>query len=187
MTELRVFAENAREPDEILTEADAIADRLRAIGAWFERVSLPSANLDREANQDEVIEAYREPLDALMQRFGFAAVDVISLWPRHPECEELRERYACEHWHRGAEGRLFVDGRGVMCLRARRRVFALLCRRGDYVGLPAGTCHWLDAGNPPDFRAIRLFAAAHGWDGLPTGRDVSAHSAAAGQSGAVTA
>lgn len=171
MSELRVFAEGRSDPEIVLTDAGRIAAHLTAVGVHFERIPLAPADLDWDANQDEVIEVYREPLDELMQRFDFAAIDVVSVWPDHPRRDKMRRRFACEHWHRGEEGRLFVDGGGVFYVRVRGKVLVMRCRRGDFISLPAGTCHWFDIGDPPMFRSIRLFPSADGWDALPTGRE----------------
>lgn len=167
MTELRIIDETGRIAEERLTDIGAIADRLAAVGSRFERIALPETELDPDANQDEVIEAYRESLDALMQRYEFATVDVVALSPQHPRAARRRDELQCEHRHQVAEGRLVVNGCVTFCLRAHGKVHALLCRRGDFIGLPAETGHWLDAGNPPDFRSIRLFTATAECAALP--------------------
>lgn len=167
MTELRIIDEAAPGSDQRISEATLIDQKLSEVGARFERVSLPDVDLDGDAGQDEVIERYRESLDRLMHRYCFATVDVVALSCRHPRADERRREFARVHRHRVAEGRLVVDGRVVFCLEKHGRVLALDCQRGDFIGLPAETGHWLITGSPPAFRSVRLFTATAECPGLP--------------------
>lgn len=173
MSLLKIYSDKAGRPVYATDDVADIRRSLAGIGALFQRVRLPSTDLDRDANQDEVIEAYRETLDDLMQEHGFAAMDVLTVAGAHPHLSSLHREFMEEHWHRGVEGRLFVAGRGLYYLRARDRIYAVLCGRGDFIGLPAGTSHWFDMGERPSFRAIRLFPSAEGWDAVATGRNMS--------------
>jgi 1,2-dihydroxy-3-keto-5-methylthiopentene dioxygenase len=42
-------------------------------------------------------------------------------------------------------------------------VFAVLCREGDLLSVPANTKHWFDLGARPMVRAIRVFTDQAGW------------------------
>lgn len=179
MARLSIYPDTATPADEpacVSRDPEAIRARLAEIDVQYERLELPAVELDSDAHQDEVIEAYRENLDALMQRHGFAAVDVLYVTPEHPSLERLRSESVSEHWHRNQEGRLFVDGHGLFYIRGDEAVYALLCERGDFVSLPAGVSHWFDMGERPAFRSIRLFSDPEGWGGaVPTGGDPAAH------------
>lgn len=179
MTQLSIYSDSdpsAGEPTHVSRDPEAIRTRLANIGVAYARLELPELELEPDAHQDEVIEAYREDLDALMQRYGYAAVDVLCVTPEHPSLERLRSEFSSEHWHRNHEGRLFVDGRGLFYIRGNGSVYALLCERGDFVSLPAGVSHWFDMGEHPAFRSIRLFSDPEGWGGaVPSGGDLAAH------------
>lgn len=154
----------------------SIQARLAEIDVHYERLDLPPVQLESDAHQDEVIEAYRESLDGLMQHHGFVAVDVLCITEGHPRLDQLREEFTNEHWHRNHEGRLFVDGRGLFYIREDDAIYALLCERGDFVCLPAGVSHWFDMGEHPAFRSIRLFPNPEGWGGaVSTGSDMAGH------------
>lgn len=168
MTELRIRGDASADVKERLTDPDLINERLAAVGARFERIPLRQGNLDHDASQDEVIELHREALDGLMQRYRFATVDVVGLSPRHPRSAERRLELGRVHRHDIAEGRLIVDGRVICCLQAGDRVFSMQCQGGDFIGLPAETPHWLQTGNPPDFRSVRLFTATAECPALPS-------------------
>lgn len=179
MTQLSIYYDAdppAAEPVYVSRDPEAIRARLAAIDVHYERLDLPAARLESDAHQDEVIESYREEVDALMQRHGFAAVDVLCVTEEHPSLERLREEFTNEHWHRNHEGRLFVDGRGLFYIREDGAIHALLCERGDFVCLPAGVSHWFDMGERPAFRSIRLFSDPEGWGGaVLTGGDRARH------------
>lgn len=178
MTQLSFYpaAGPSDEPTYVTRDPETIRARLAAIDVRYERLSLPPVEMEPDALQDEVIEAYRETLDGLMQHHGFVAVDVLCVTATHPNLARLREEFTSEHWHRNREGRLFVDGRGLFYIRQDDGIYALLCERGDLVCLPAGVSHWFDMGERPAFRSIRLFADPAGWGGaVPTGRDPAGH------------
>lgn len=179
MTQLSIYRHSDlpdAEPSEVRRDPDAIRACLAEIDVEYAHLDLPAVDLESDAHQDEVIEAYREDLDALMQRHGFAAVDVLCVTSEHPSLERLRGEFTSEHWHRNHEGRLFVDGRGLFYIRDGGTIYALLCERGDFLSLPAGVSHWFDMGESPAFRSIRLFSDPEGWGGaVPTGGDMAEH------------
>src|SRR5258708_3826529 len=113
MSELRIFVETKPEqPEATYTQFEPICDQLAKIGVLFERWKA-THELDAQATQDEVIEAYRGPIDKLMQRFGFKSVDVISLYADHPQKEAMRDKFLHEHTHDDFEVRFFVEGEGM--------------------------------------------------------------------------
>lgn len=167
MTELKIMHGPQSGGEEHLTDTTVMVKRLAAVGVHFEQFALAGDETDRDANQDEVIEAYRESLDALMHRYQFATVDVVGLSAQHPCATTRRRELARTHWHQVAEGRLVVDGSLIFGLQAGEAAFLLQCERGDFIGLPAGMGHWLITGNPPNFRTVRLFTATASCPALP--------------------
>ncbi|MGQ0697943.1 MAG: 1,2-dihydroxy-3-keto-5-methylthiopentene dioxygenase [Panacagrimonas sp.] len=163
MSELRIYDEARPERAmKVLTRFDDIHDALAEIGVDFERWEA-TKQLDAQASQDEVIEAYRESIDRLMKKFGFQSVDVISLTANHPQKEMMRQKFLSEHTHDDFETRFFVEGEGLFNIRKNGKVFATLCERGDLLNLPANTTHWFDLGPMPRLKAIRLFTTPEGW------------------------
>ncbi len=169
MSELRIYADDRPgEPEAVHTDYEAMRAALAGIGVEFERWAA-DRDLDAHAGQDEVIEAYRPQIDALMKRHGFKSVDVIALTADHPKKDELRDKFLHEHTHDDFEVRFFVDGRGLFNLRKDGKVYAMLCERGDLLSVPAGTTHWFDMGPNPSLKAIRLFTTPEGWVASFTG------------------
>lgn len=173
MSELRIYDESAPgRPETVLTRHDDIRERLATIGVDFERWEA-SKQLHAQASQDEVIEAYREPIDRLMKKFGFQSVDVISLTAAHPQKEAMRDKFLHEHTHDDFETRFFVEGEGLFNIRKNGKVYAVLCCRGDLLNLPANTTHWFDLGPQPNLKAIRLFTTPEGWVATFTGDKIA--------------
>ena len=173
MSELRIYKEG--EPKRFLnkiSDSGQIASSLNGIGVEFERWDA-AQDLDDQATQDEVIEAYRDPIDRLMGKYGFQSVDVISLSEDHPDKDALRDKFLHEHTHDDFEVRFFVDGEGLFCIHHEGRVYAVLCSRGDLISVPANTRHWFDMGPTPHFKAIRLFSTQEGWKARFTGSDIA--------------
>jgi 1,2-dihydroxy-3-keto-5-methylthiopentene dioxygenase len=162
MSQLTIYPETAGEPTAVLNGHAEIARELGKIGVLFERWTA-DRDLEPVATPDEVIEAYREPIDRLMQKYGFQSVDVVSMHPDHPQKDALRDKFLHEHTHSDFEVRFFVDGKGLFYIRKNGRVYATLCTRGDLISVPANTTHWFDMGPRPTFKAIRLFTTPEGW------------------------
>jgi 1,2-dihydroxy-3-keto-5-methylthiopentene dioxygenase len=172
-TVLRVFAETSGDAPLLeTTDAGEIARELAAIGVRFERW-----NAERElppgATQEQIVEAYRAPVEQLRRECGYEAVDVLRLERGAANAAELRAKFLNEHTHDEDEVRFFVEGCGAFYLHAAQRVYQAVCVRGDLISVPAGTKHWFDMGPRPEFCAIRLFTDAEGWVARFTGDPIA--------------
>jgi 1,2-dihydroxy-3-keto-5-methylthiopentene dioxygenase len=173
MSELRIYSDtNPSKPEKILSQFEAMRDALAAIGVELERWQA-TKELDEHASQDEVIEAYRPSIDRLMKRYGFKSVDVISMFPDHPQKAQMRDKFLHEHTHADFEVRFFVEGRGLFNIHKNGKVYAMLCERGDLLSVPANTTHWFDMGPEPVLTAIRLFTTPEGWVASFTGDKIA--------------
>jgi 1,2-dihydroxy-3-keto-5-methylthiopentene dioxygenase len=167
MSRLQVFQDHDPTTPILATDdADVMASTLRAIGVRFERW------LTRECG-DDVLAAYAAEIAALKVDGGYQTVDVVSVTPDHPDRAAMRTKFLSEHTHAEDEVRFFVDGEGLFTLHHDRRVFDVLCTKGDLMSVPAGMKHWFDMGPTPRFTAIRLFINPDGWVASFTGNDIS--------------
>jgi 1,2-dihydroxy-3-keto-5-methylthiopentene dioxygenase len=105
---------------------------------------------------------------------GAGSADVVKLWPEHPQAGALREKFLNEHIHSEDEVRFFVQGEGNFIIHADGRVWDAHCEQGDLISVPAGARHWFDAGDKPNFTALRVFTDTSGWVAQFTGDDISA-------------
>lgn len=139
------------------TERGCISARLAGIGVQYEHVTLPAVAFDSEAQHDEIIGNYIEPLDRLLSRMPRVALDVTSILPSHPRLAKIERELMTEHAHDVAEAQVLIEGGGVLFLRAGAGVFALECEAGDYVRVPPALSHWFEMDAQRGFRTIRLF------------------------------
>jgi 1,2-dihydroxy-3-keto-5-methylthiopentene dioxygenase len=149
-----------------------IERELAAIGVKFERWTA-NCVLPNNADQTTIIAAYQEPIDKLMQVYGFQSVDVINLSPDHPEKTTFRQKFLAEHTHDDFEVRFFIDGCGLFYLHVGDKVYAVLCEKDDLISVPAHTTHWFDMGENPSFKVIRLFTTPEGWVAKFTGSNIA--------------
>jgi len=172
MTTLTIYADDQTTESKTLTDFDAIVRRLGVAGIQLERWEADRP-LSEDADQEEVLAAYKDNIDRLNQQYGFKSVDVISMRPDHPQRIEMRQKFLSEHTHDDFEVRFFVEGQGLFYLHIGSKVYTLLCTKGDLISVPAGTTHWFDMGSKPDFKCIRFFTTSNGWVGNFTGSDIA--------------
>lgn len=172
MTTLSIFNQNQPEQPQTVTEDASEIQRLLADkGIRFEQ--WPTRDLPEDADQDAILEAYKDEVVALKQECGFQTADVISLNPDNPQKDALRQKFLDEHVHSEDEVRFFVRGQGLFYLHLEDQVFAVLCQKNDLISVPDGTRHWFDMGPEPRFTCIRLFSNPDGWVANFTGEDIA--------------
>jgi 1,2-dihydroxy-3-keto-5-methylthiopentene dioxygenase len=172
MTTLTIYPENQPQLGETITDFSVIQSRLNDLGVQFERW-VANAECPPDADQDTILDAYRDSIDRLKQQYAFQSVDVISLRPDHPEKISFRQKFLAEHIHADFEIRFFIEGRGLFFLHIDDKVYAVLCEQGDLISVPANTTHWFDMGEDPQFKCIRLFTTPDGWVADFTGSNIS--------------
>ncbi len=152
-------------------DPERIAAALREIGVRFERwegVKVPDG-----ASNEEILAAYKPYLDGLMGETGAGSADVVSMTPDHPQAAAMREKFLSEHVHTEDEVRFFVRGSGDFVMHVNGRVYDAHCVQGDLISVPANTKHWFDAGEKPNFTALRVFTDTSGWVAHFTGSDMA--------------
>jgi 1,2-dihydroxy-3-keto-5-methylthiopentene dioxygenase len=173
MSKLRLF--NANDPQQVLLETQnpiALQSQLARIGVHFERWHA-GHTLAPGADSAAVLAAYQSDIQRIMQKGNYQSVDVISLGPDHPERASLRQKFLNEHTHAEDEVRFFVGGGGLFTIHAQDQIFEVECKTNDLINLPAGTQHWFDMGERPNFIAIRIFTNPAGWVANFTGSDLA--------------
>lgn len=173
MTTLTVYADTDPATELLRTsDFDTIQRELAAIGVPMERWQA-DVPLAPDATPEAVLEAYERSVAALNAKYGFKSVDVVAMYPDHPQAAEARKKFLAEHVHHDFEIRFFVDGAGMFYIRKNGKVYMTECTAGDLIELPAHTTHWFDMGPRPFFKAIRFFTQAEGWVGHFTGDPIA--------------
>ncbi|MBI1374858.1 MAG: cupin domain-containing protein [Phycisphaera sp.] len=152
-------------PDEqlTLTDVDEVRAFLAPLGIWYERWDV-EGRIDRDATNEEILDAYAPEIDRLKQRGGYVTADVIQITPDTPNLDAILAKFNREHTHSEDEVRFIVKGRGLFHINLDDApVFAIEVNAGDLINVPAGTRHWYDMCDDMIVRAIRLFRDPVGW------------------------
>lgn len=172
MSLLRVYPEKDPDHFDETSKYEAMSETLEEAGIRFERWKADQF-LTKDASQDEVLNAYHASLNRIMKEIGFATADVISVHSGMANHPELRKKFLEEHTHDEDEARFFVDGSGIFYIHKDQKVFCVLCEKGDFIDIPAGTTHWFDMGPSPLLKCIRTFNTPEGWVAKFTGSDIA--------------
>lgn len=117
-----------------------------------------------EAEQAEILAAFREEVEALKAEAGYVTADVVVLSKDTPNLEALLGKFSREHHHSEDEVRFVVDGHGIFTIRGRSgRYFEVTVGPGDLITVPAGTRHWFTLAEDRQIKCIRLFKDPSGW------------------------
>lgn len=173
MSSLRIY--NDTDTTNLIFGTDnnlSIHNKLAEVGVRFEQWLTP-AKLSQDADQAEVLCAYKPDIERLIAEEGYQSVDVVNMYPTHPQKAELRQKFLSEHTHKEDEVRFFVAGEGLFSLHIGDKVYEIVCQQGDLISVPANTPHWFDMGPNPEFIAIRLFNNPDGWVANFTGSPIA--------------
>lgn len=152
-----------REDGRVVDDPAEIAQILAGTGIWYGR-SEGTDRLPADATDQEILDAYREPIERLMAEGGYVTADVINVKPETPGLDTMLNRFNKEHWHDEDEVRFIVHGRGLFHIHPPQgKVFSLEVVKGDMIRVPRGTHHWFDLCADKTIRAIRLFQDTSGW------------------------
>ena len=154
------------------TDAAIVAAELSQRGIRFQQWPT-HGELDAASSQEEILAAYSAEIAQVQADGGYQTVDAISLGADHPQRAELRQKFLSEHTHREDEVRFFIDGRGLFCLHIGDEVLQVLCERNDWLSVPAGTRHWFDMGDQPQFCVLRFHGKNPGWLATFTGDPIA--------------
>ena len=170
----RMGHDDGKPPQALLVSDDPqiIQQELGGRGIGFERWPVRSP-LPQGADQATVLQAFSKDVKRVMTEAGHASVDVLRVTPSHPDKTSLRQRFLSEHSHAEDEVRFFVEGRGLFCLHIGREVLAVLCEQDDLIHIPAGTRHWFDMGEHPQFCVLRFHGTNSEWLATFTGDPIA--------------
>ena len=136
---------------------------LAGVGIWYSKFEGTDSLAD-DATDQEILDAYQEPIQRLMTEGGYVTADVINVKPTTPGLETMLNKFNQEHWHDEDEVRFIVHGRGLFHIHPPAGpVFSLEVVKGDMIRVPRGTHHWFDLCSDRTIRAIRLFQDTSGW------------------------
>ncbi|MGW4330633.1 1,2-dihydroxy-3-keto-5-methylthiopentene dioxygenase [Nocardia sp. NPDC004573] len=151
-----------------------LAERGITFGRW------PVVENAASVPSEELLAHYAKNVAELNESGRYKHIDIARIHPddSDPQWPQTaagaRGKFLDEHRHAEDEVRFFAAGRGCFYLHLGEEVLAVVCEGGDLLSVPAGTLHWFDMGERPDFIAIRFFEEEDGWVGDFTGDKISA-------------
>lgn len=151
------------EEDRTLTEDSEISEFLSQYGIWYRRFEGDDA-LAADATEEEILEAYAEPIARLKAEGGYVTADVINVTPDIPNLDAMLAKFEKEHTHSENEVRFIVKGSGLFHINPPDApTFRIEVVKGDMINVPHGTRHWFHLCDERTIRAIRLFEDQSGW------------------------
>jgi len=152
-----------RDEDRVLNDAAEISAFLAPFGIWYRRFE-GTDQLGESPTDQEILEAYKEPIEKLKAEGGYVTADVINIKSETPGLEAMLNRFNKEHFHDEDEVRFIVHGRGLFHIHPQDGpVFSIEVVKGDMIRVPQGTHHWFDLCQDRTIRAVRLFQDMSGW------------------------
>ena len=172
MAKLTVYDARDLKPltDGAVTSVPHIQAIVSALGGRYER--LP-ADVADDASDATLIDHYAHHAVEAVGLDKYRGADVLRVGAATADVRALRDSFLREHLHDDDEIRFFVSGAGTFYVNAGARIIAIECRCGDLLLVPAGARHWFDAGEHPEFVAVRLFTETNSWVAAYTGSGVA--------------
>ena len=130
-----------RDENRVLEDAAEISAFLAPFGIWYRRFE-GTDRLPESPTDQEILDAYREPIEKLKAEGGYVTADVINVRPETPGLDAMLNKFNKEHWHDEDEVRFIVEGRGLFHISPPEgAVFAIEVEAGDLISVPRGTRH----------------------------------------------
>ena len=108
---------------------------------------------------DELIEAYREQIEQLMDDDAYAHLEVIRLQNYSRETDA----YVYKPVRDKFEARIITHGKCSLFVQVDGQIFEFHCSQGDVVRIPAELCYWFEVGVHA-CRYIHLYMTEEAWD-----------------------
>lgn len=152
-----------RDEHRVLDDPSEISAFLAPFGIWYRRFE-GTDRLPENPSDQEILDAYAEPIEKLKAEGGYVTADVINVKPETPGLEAMLNKFNREHFHDEDEVRFIVHGRGLFHIHPQDGpVFSIEVAKGDMIRVPRGTHHWFDLCTDRTIRAVRLFQDTSGW------------------------
>lgn len=117
-----------------------------------------------DEDKSEILNVFKEEIDAISARRGYKASDVISLSDTTPNLDELLTNFQREHHHTDDEVRFIVSGNGVFVIQGKDdQFFEVHLDSGDLISVPPNVRHYFTLSDNRKVVAVRIFVDEAGW------------------------
>ncbi|MDI3328490.1 MAG: cupin domain-containing protein [Alicyclobacillaceae bacterium] len=120
-----------------------------------------------EAEQQEILDVFREEIESLARRRGYVKWDIVTLSEATPNLEELLRKFQAVHTHSEDEVRAIVQGHGIFVIKGKDGYFDAELEAGDVISVPENTPHFFTLMDDRQVVAVRLFIDPSGWVAHP--------------------
>lgn len=118
----------------------------------------------KDEDKSEILNVFKEEIDAISARRGYKASDVISLSDTTPNLDELLTNFQREHHHTDDEVRFIVSGNGVFVIQGKDdQFFEVHLDPGDLISVPPNIRHYFTLSDNRKVVAVRIFVDEAGW------------------------
>ncbi|RXK17263.1 cupin domain-containing protein [Macrococcus sp. DPC7161] len=160
--------QHTKEKIESEKEIRAILDENEVIYEHWDTSKLPNHLVENYAltdeNKEEILKTFEQEIQAISERRGYKASDVISLSETTPNIETLLENFQREHHHTDDEVRFIVSGNGVFVIQSKEgEYFEVHLSPGDLISVPPNVRHYFTLSSNRKVVAVRIFVDEAGW------------------------
>ncbi|AXH98249.1 cupin domain-containing protein [Sporosarcina sp. PTS2304] len=160
-----------QETNEVIEGQQAVTDFLtqqEVIYEHWEIDKLPEHLREKfnltDAEKEEILQSFKKEIDAISERRGYQAADVISLSSDTPNIEEMLKNFEREHHHTDDEVRFIASGHGVFVIQGKdKRFFEVHLDPGDLISVPENVRHYFTLAEDRQVVAVRIFVTPEGW------------------------
>lgn len=162
-----IFQETGKRLDN-QEEIHAFLEKNEVIYEQWDTSKLPDTlkenyNLTDE-DKAEILNAFKDEIEAISERRGYKASDVISLSDSTPNLDALLTNFQREHHHTDDEVRFIVSGNGVFVIQGKDdQFFEVHLDPGDLISVPPNVRHYFTLSDNRKVVAVRIFVDEAGW------------------------
>ena len=140
---LRIYNDST---DITLTDLKEISAKLNEIGVLYFQTSTTLENIDY-----------------LKYEYSTSFYDIVFLNDKTINYTKIRNEFIKEHTHTDFEMRLITHGTAKFYINHNNYIYEIEINKSDLISIPAYTKHWFDAGDNPNFTAVRFYTDSAGW------------------------
>lgn len=143
---LRIYNDSS---EVVINDLNHISSKLEEIGILYKQTSSFIDTFDK--------------IDHIKYEYSAPFYDIIFLNNKTINYSEIQKSFLREHTHTDFEMRLITHGTANFYIKHNNMIYDLTVKKYDLISIPAYTNHWFDAGDNPDFTAVRFYTDASGW------------------------
>lgn len=123
--------------------------------------------LPLQAIHELPLQKYKNQIEKLKKKFGYASADCCSLNTSNPNLDKMLEPFKKEHHHTDDEVRFTVEGEGIFGVNpVTDTPFEVYVEPGDLLVVPAMMRHWFELTDKKNICCIRIFKENPKWEAV---------------------